>query len=88
VGGNPPFCVDYNTTGDLSLATCAGPEGIAFNPSSGFFTGPAGGFFRREIIITGEGGGAYAISSEVSWQEGSEQKSVLLEDVFYPWRPI
>ncbi len=87
IKGTPPFCVYFNTTGGgTSLPSCASSEQIAFDPSAGFFTGPAaGGFYRREVTIT-QTGAAYDVVSTVKWKEGSDQKTVVLEDIFYPWR--
>ncbi len=85
-GAASPLCVYYNTVTNLDLASCAGGEGIAYAPSAGLFLGPnSGALFKREVTVT-ETGGVYDVISTVSWKEGSEQKSVVLEDTFYPWR--
>lgn len=87
IKGASPFCVYYNTAGDLNSASCPGAEGIAFDLSAGFFLGPVTeGLLRREVVITQLGGEAYGVASTVSWKEGDEEKLVKIEDTFYPWR--
>lgn len=87
IKGTPPFCVYYDTTGSgTSLPSCTSDEQLAFDPSTEFVVGPAaGGLYRREVTIV-QTGAAYDVVSTVKWKEGSDQKTVVLEDIFYPWR--
>ncbi len=83
------YCVHYNTQ---TLTACAYPEDIAYDPGPGFYSADlcvasygCPFYFKRAIEVTSNGG-AFDVSSTVSWYDGGAQKSVTLEDIFQDWR--
>ncbi len=79
------YCVYFNTE---TLTPCAGSGGVVYDATSGFYQQPLylqPSFFQRIVQITGSGG-AFNVSSTVSWYENGVQKSVTLDDAFQGWR--